>query len=587
MRGDDGRGPRPTRRQIIAGAGASALALTAEGVRGAAGRRQRPRVRRPRRDRQAQAGRPRHPRRDGVERPRRRADGRRGSLAPAGRGRRQRLRHQAAALERRPWGQAACRASPICISRGAARGHPLPPRRRGPDRPAAGLHRLSADAGRRRALVSRPCCSPTRSPRTAPSSATCATTSSPARSACGAAFGINHGDVVFDDLVLYPRYLQILGATGIPWHHCPGNHDINSEARDDRTRARPGSACSGRATTPFSMPARRSSCSITSTTSATTPARRDSGRYCGLIGEQQLQFVRNVLAHVPPEQLVVLSMHIPLVTYQDPASAADNTSIAEALLELLSSRPHTVSFSGHMHLTEHHYLARRRLPRAAQPHHHHVLTAASGGWWGGPHDGRGIPSADSPDGNPNGFHVLAVDGAQLHDALRAGGRQAPAQLRAVVDGPLRRQFACEARTPHCTASRSWPADLSQCELVVNVFDGGPATSVATRLPAAGAQAFRCARRDHATPTSPSCSPSTRRCRSRGCARCLPPTYGKRRSPRGCGPARIASRSKQPTNTAADIARTCCSRLRAGLNPRLEPTSGRQAEAAPLAPLLRP
>ena len=49
-----------------------------------------------------------------------------------------------------------------------------------------------------------------------------------------AAFGINHGDVVFDDLSLYPRYLQILSATGIPWHHCPGNHDINSEARDDR-----------------------------------------------------------------------------------------------------------------------------------------------------------------------------------------------------------------------------------------------------------------------------------------------------------------------------------------------------------------
>jgi len=47
------------------------------------------------------------------------------------------------------------------------------------------------------------------------------------------------GDVVFDDLSLYPRYLQILGASGIPWHHCPGNHDIDSEARARcrRTRA--------------------------------------------------------------------------------------------------------------------------------------------------------------------------------------------------------------------------------------------------------------------------------------------------------------------------------------------------------------
>ena len=50
----------------------------------------------------------------------------------------------------------------------------------------------------------------------------------------GAAFGINHGDVVFDDLSLYPRYLKILGAGGIPWHHCPGNHDIDKGAASDQ-----------------------------------------------------------------------------------------------------------------------------------------------------------------------------------------------------------------------------------------------------------------------------------------------------------------------------------------------------------------
>src|SRR5262249_22764826 len=50
----------------------------------------------------------------------------------------------------------------------------------------------------------------------------------------GAAFGINHGDVMFDDLSLYPRYLDILKTTGIAWHHCPGNHDLNTEARDDQ-----------------------------------------------------------------------------------------------------------------------------------------------------------------------------------------------------------------------------------------------------------------------------------------------------------------------------------------------------------------
>ena len=51
----------------------------------------------------------------------------------------------------------------------------------------------------------------------------------------GAAFGINHGDVVFDDLSLYPRYLQMLGTSGMPWHHCPGNHDIDGGATNDDT----------------------------------------------------------------------------------------------------------------------------------------------------------------------------------------------------------------------------------------------------------------------------------------------------------------------------------------------------------------
>src|SRR5262245_17658451 len=46
----------------------------------------------------------------------------------------------------------------------------------------------------------------------------------------GAVFGINHGDVVFDDLSLYARYRQMLGTSGLPWHHCPGNHDIDQAA---------------------------------------------------------------------------------------------------------------------------------------------------------------------------------------------------------------------------------------------------------------------------------------------------------------------------------------------------------------------
>jgi hypothetical protein len=283
----------------------------------------------------------------------------------------------------------------------------------------------------------------------------------------GAVFGINHGDIVFDNLALYPRYLQIMDATGIPWHHCPGNHDINSEARDDPHSRETWKRVFGPRHYAFQYAGATFILLDNVHYFGHNPGAPRSDTYCGLIGERQLQFVRNVLRHVPPEQLVVVSMHIPLVTYQDPNNPADNTSDRGALLELLAGRPHTVSFAGHMHLTEHHYVG----PEA---HHHHVLAAASGGWWGGSLDRRGIPLADSPDGAPNGFHVLTVDGAQYTTRFAPAVGKARGRLRAVVDSPYRRASHATQRDRGALVCAD---ELRACQLVVNVFDGGPRTSV--------------------------------------------------------------------------------------------------------------
>ena len=134
------------------------------------------------------------------------------------------------------------------------------------------------------------------------------------------------------------------------------------------------------------MPEPRSSCSTTLTTSDVEAARKEVSPYRGLFGEKQLRFVSNVLRHVPPDQLVVVSMHIPLQSFDSPDSAANTAADRSALLKLLSSRPHTVSFSGHSHTTEHHYFGRTEGFDRNVPHHHHVLTAACGSWWSGPLD---------------------------------------------------------------------------------------------------------------------------------------------------------------------------------------------------------
>ena len=299
-----------------------------------------------------------------------------------------------------------------------------------------------------------------------------------------AAFGINHGDIVFDDLSLYPRYLQILSTTGMPWHHCPGNHDINSEARDDRGSRETWKRVFGPRHYAFQHAGATFIVLDNVYYFGHNPGAPRSGTYCGLIGERQLLFVRNVLAHVPPEHLVVLSMHIPLATYQDPTRPADNTADRNALLRLLSGRAHTVSFSGHMHLTEHHYLTPDAPSGVHRPHHHHVLAAASGGWWGGPRDGRGIPSADSPDGSPNGYHILAVDGADYTTRFVPAVGKASGQLRAVVDGPSarwRRTMTADAGAGQFCSEPIAANELAACELIVNVFDGGPRTKVAYEI----------------------------------------------------------------------------------------------------------
>ena len=139
-----------------------------------------------------------------------------------------------------------------------------------------------------------------------------------------------------------------------------------------------------------------------------------------------------------------------------------------------------------MHLTEHHYLTGDASTGAHShgAHHHHVLAAASGGWWGGPHDGRGIPSADSPDGNPNGYHVLAVDGAQYTTRFVPAAGKTSGQLRVVVDGPAaRRTLATQAgaNSREFCGAPIGPHEVGACRLVVNVFDGGPRTSVSYEI----------------------------------------------------------------------------------------------------------
>lgn len=277
-----------------------------------------------------------------------------------------------------------------------------------------------------------------------------------------AQFAIHHGDVMGDDLTLLPEHLSITAETGIPWYHCPGNHDMNLDSPTHANAFDAWKQAMGGTHSAFQF-AGATFILLNNVEYNGHGAKSANGRgYRGYIGQPQLDFVANVLRYTPSDHLIAVSMHIPLVSFDAPDSVSDTTADRAALLRLLSGHKHTVSFSGHSHTTEHHYLGATDGFDSSEPHHHHVLTAACGSWWSGPKDARGIPVSDSRDGTPKGVHVLSVDGNRYTTRLITSPCAGPAPLRAMIDDVSRQQTS---------------DGLPQRRIVVDVFDGGPRTKV--------------------------------------------------------------------------------------------------------------
>jgi C terminal of Calcineurin-like phosphoesterase/N terminal of Calcineurin-like phosphoesterase/Calcineurin-like phosphoesterase len=303
-----------------------------------------------------------------------------------------------------------------------------------------------------------------------------------------AAFGITAGDIMFDDLSLYGRYNRIIGQIGLPWWNIPGNHDLNFEARSSRYSRDTYKRIFGAnyyafeyGNTLFLM------LDNVDYLGADPTKPRRAGKYRGLFGERQLAFVANVLKETPAARLVAAFMHIPLQNYLNPSDPTMNVADRAEFLALLAGR-NAVSFAGHTHTTEHHYFGPADGFMSSTPHHHHVLTTVSGSWWSGPLDRRGIASADSRDGTPHGFHILSVDDGAYTTRFVPAAEPNARQMRISIDadfhfGPdLFRDFrAGQRRTSPLSKDQ-----LAGATLIVNVFDGGPKTTVHFRIGASSA-----------------------------------------------------------------------------------------------------
>jgi hypothetical protein len=298
-----------------------------------------------------------------------------------------------------------------------------------------------------------------------------------------AAFGITHGDIMFDDLAYYNRYNHIVGTIGLPWYNCCGNHDMNLEAPDNQHSRETFKRVFGARHHAFQYGGATFFVLDNVDYLGTDPAKPNGfGKYEGRFGADQLTFVRNVLANVPQDSLVVISHHIPLRTAQGNDSGTANTD-TRAFLAAISTHPHTVSFSGHTHTNEHWYLDSAD-GYTAGVHHHHVLAAVSGSWWSGPFDERGIPIALESDGSPNGFHILAVDGNRYTTSLVPARDPSRSQMRIVLDSQMHRadpEVIHSYRAGELLTGPISQAAAGGTRLLVNLYNGGPRSKVAMTI----------------------------------------------------------------------------------------------------------
>jgi hypothetical protein len=302
-----------------------------------------------------------------------------------------------------------------------------------------------------------------------------------------AAFGITAGDIMFDDLSLYPRYNRIVGQIGCPWWNLPGNHDLNFEAPNSRYSRETYKRVFGANYYAFEYgDVLFLMLDNVDYLGADPQKPRRAGKYRGLFGGRQLDFVASVLKETPETRLIAAFMHIPLRNYLTPDDPSTNTGDRDEFLRLLSGRK-AVSFSGHTHTTEHHYFGPADGFFGTAPHHHHILTTVSGSWWSGPLDRRGIASADSRDGTPHGFHILSIDNGGCTTRFVPANEPNGRQMRISIDAEFHfgRDLFRDFRPGQLLTPQLSKDELGGAKLVVNVFDGGPRTAVTYRIGAIG------------------------------------------------------------------------------------------------------
>ena len=263
-------------------------------------------------------------------------------------------------------------------------------------------------------------------------------------------FGVTCGDIMYDDLTLYPEYERAVTRMGLPFYQVIGNHDLVFAERTSEASATTFEQHFGPTWYSFDRGAVHYV--------VLNDVFWHGAGYIGYVGDRQLAWLAADLATVEPGAPVVVLLHIPPLSTlsgragQGSPNVSQSVANREALYRVLEPYK-AYLLSGHMHELEH----------VSDGGATHIVNGAvCGGWWSGP---------ICYDGTPNGYTVVEVQDSALTWRYQATGKSAEYQMRVYSRG-------ADPKAPDEIVANIWAWDPAWT--VTWSEDGAPRGAMARR-----------------------------------------------------------------------------------------------------------
>lgn len=282
---------------------------------------------------------------------------------------------------------------------------------------------------------------------------------------CGALF---IGDVVGDDLSLYPKIRELTSMLNGPARFLPGNHDLDFDATErehstDTFRANLGPGY-------YSYDAGKAHVVALSTVDFPMKENARPGDYNGSIDERQLEWLRNDIENTPENTVIVLAGHVPLLDFADQGSQKHQIDQVQEVYEILEGRE-VVALGGHTHSLEN--LRAGDSMEGWQelfgvdelPFTHITAGAISGDWYNGRLLEGGYPEAVQRDGAMPGVLTLDIKNTEVRERFTVRGDDGSDQMSLSVNTPRYRQWFEQFRTERGQApALQDPLQVSRADL---------------------------------------------------------------------------------------------------------------------------